>query len=71
MLKCPYNGFKECDWEHCAADTVCLSAGEISTVHEGRLHYWKCKAYEESEESKMIRNFLAAQRGKVEHRAQE
>lgn len=19
MLKCPYNGWKECDWEHCAA----------------------------------------------------
>lgn len=50
-----------CKWlkdGNCTADTVCLSAGEISTVHEGRLHYWQCKAYEESEHTKQIREFL-------------
>lgn len=50
-----------CKWNrdgHCAADRVFLSAGIVSTVHQGRLQYWKCKAYEESEAAKEARKIV-------------
>lgn len=38
----------------CKLDKVTLSDHYIHTVNEGLQHFWRCKQYEESEESKHL-----------------
>lgn len=51
---------------HCAAKNICLSAGEVSTVWEGRMHFWRCKTYKESERMKEIHEFLRKRGAKLD-----
>ena len=42
----------------CTLDEISLSDHSIVTVWEGRQHFWRCKNYEENEQSKRIKEIL-------------
>lgn len=47
---CEYLGINN----RCLLSNVTLSEHFIHTVHEGLQHFWRCKQYEKSEESKRL-----------------
>jgi len=42
------------DHNRCRLKKISLSEHYIHTVHEGLQHFWKCKMYEKSEETKKL-----------------
>ena len=53
-IGCKYNS----ESMFCTRKEIRLSEHDISTVREGRQHFWKCSGYEDREISEELKNFF-------------
>ena len=42
----------------CTADEINLTAGHIHSVHNGFMHHWECRMFEQSKEAKEMFEML-------------
>lgn len=48
-IECKHNKKNQC-----RAKEINLSDGHVHTIHQGFLHIWKCRAFEESQKVKQM-----------------
>lgn len=52
----------------CTAKEINLSAGHIHTMHQGFMHHWECRMFEQSEDAKelfgMLKSYFDGMKGK-------